>query len=146
MAKALSILLLSSTKYLVGIVLAASSMEEGSVVLNYLFNIIGGILGIIFFIYFGSFLKKILMRFNWFRKVRKFSWKNRTIVKVRRAFGVPGIAFITPVVLSIPLGIFVALTITSNKRKILLWTTAACIFWSSVFFVANHFFGFSLPF
>ena len=146
MAKALSILLLSSTKYLIGIVLAASSIDEGSAVLNYLFNIAGGLIGIVFFIYFGSFLKTLLSRFRWFRRVRKFSWKNRTIVRVRKAFGVPGIAFITPVVLSIPLGVFVALTLTSNKRKILLWTTAACVFWSTAFFIANYFFGFSLPF
>lgn len=146
MGKALSILLLSSTKYLVGILLAVTSMEESTFFSNYLFNIVGGLLGIVFFVYFGAFVNKMIKRVLPVERLRRFSWKNRMIVKVRKSFGVPGIAFITPVFLSIPLGVFVALSITNNKRQILIWTLAACVFWSTVFFIANHFFGITLPF
>lgn len=146
MGKALSILLLSSTKYLIGIILAVTSIEESTIISNYLFNIVGGLLGIVFFVYFGAFMNSLLKRILPVQKLRRFSWKNRFIVKVRKSFGVPGIAFITPVFLSIPLGVFVALSITNNKKQILIWTLAACVFWSSIFFIANYFFGITLPF
>ncbi len=146
MAKAFSILLFSSTKYFFGIVLAITSIEESKFLPNYIFNILGGLIGIAFFIYFGAWIKKLLLKYFPISGSKTFSWRNRFLVKLRNRVGVPGIAFLTPIFLSIPLGVFVSLSITDNKRKILGWTMAACIFWSTAFFLAYKLLGIELPF
>jgi hypothetical protein len=57
------------------------------------------------------------------------------LVKVRQHAGLTGIAFLTPIFLSIPVGVLLALDLTTHKAKIVYSMVASCIFWSAVFFV-----------
>lgn len=63
-------------------------------------------------------------------KKKIFTWKNKFIVKTVRRFGLAGIAFITPVVLSIPLGTFIAFRYFNNKNKVYTYLSLAVFFWS----------------
>jgi len=63
-------------------------------------------------------------------KKKIFTWKNKFIVKTVRRFGLAGIAFITPVVLSIPLGTFIAFRYFHNKNKVYTYLSLAVFFWS----------------
>jgi hypothetical protein len=115
---------------------------------------IGGILGVIFFFYLSEILIKLFKRiwpqFKAFfnknkvkpqpirirqtrEKTKKnFSRKNKFIVNTRRKYGLWGIAVLTPILLSIPLGTFLANKYYSNKRSVLLSLTLSVVCWSLI--------------
>jgi hypothetical protein len=62
------------------------------------------------------------------RKV--FTRRNRRMVKVWRRYGLLGVAFLTPVVFSIPVGTIVANSLVRNKKKIFLYMFLSVLFWS----------------
>src|ERR1700722_11478786 len=110
--------------------IAANLGLEGSIA-----NILGGIIGIVLFTYLGGymqdyFVKKYPQYFS-----RKFTPTNRFMVKVKQKFGLNGIAVITPVLLSIPIGVLVALTLTHDKKKIMISMIISTLFWSALIFV-----------
>lgn len=61
---------------------------------------------------------------------RRFTRKNKIIVRAKVRFGLPGIAFLTPLLLSIPIGCFLAVRYFKHKQKILIYMYCAIIFWS----------------
>lgn len=76
---------------------------------------LGGILGIYFFAYLSEWVNrwlnkltdKILLKRKKVRKKKKvFTKKNRRIVKIKQRYGLVGIAVSTPILLSIPIGVF----------------------------------------
>jgi hypothetical protein len=67
------------------------------------------------------------------KKPNRFSKKNRNIIRVWQKFGVWGIAFLTPVVLT-PIGGTVVLTSFGiPKRKILISMLISALFWATAF-------------
>lgn len=102
-------------------------------------NILGGITGIILFTYLGGYMR------IWFIKKfpnqnRKFSRGTRLLVKVRQHGGLTSIAFLTPIFLSIPVGVLLALDLNMRKTRIVASMVFSCFFWSAVFFVPYFFF------
>ncbi len=98
-------------------------------------NIIGGIIGIVIFTYLGEFIQSYLVRkFPWYFN-RKFTRSNRFLVRIKQRFGLGGIAALTPIVLSIPVGVLFALTLTHDKKKIMISMILSVLFWASVIFL-----------
>lgn len=64
------------------------------------------------------------------QKRRVFTKRNRRIVRIWKSFGLAGIAIITPVVLSIPIGTVIANSLESNKRRIIGYMFLSILFWS----------------
>lgn len=64
------------------------------------------------------------------RPKKIFSRKNKTIVSVKMRFGLTGIALLTPLLLSIPLGCFLAVRYFKNKQLILAYMFGSILFWS----------------
>ena len=96
-----------------------------------IYTALGGIVGVGFFLLLASSLKSTLQK--WFprRRPRKiFNRKNRFIVKIKKNFGLAGIAFLTPWFLSIPLGTFISFGIYKSRRKVFLYQSVAILFWS----------------
>ncbi len=98
-------------------------------------NVIGGIIGIVLFTYLGSMMqdwvvKKFPKRFG-----RKFTSTNRMLVRVKRRFGLGGIAVLTPIALSIPVGVIFALTMTHDKKKIMIAMIMSLLFWATILFL-----------
>lgn len=98
-------------------------------------NIIGGIIGIVVFTYLGGyiqayFVKKFPQYFS-----RKFTKGNRFLVRIKQRFGLNGIAVLTPIILSIPVGVLFALALTSDKKKILVSMLVSMFFWATVLFL-----------
>lgn len=94
-----------------------------------LYTIIGGILGVYIFTQLGRDIEKLLVkRFpKWFKK---FSRKNRILAKLRRKWGIWGISFLTPIILGIPIGVAVSLTLTTNKWSIIKPMSFSILFWT----------------
>ena len=138
---ALLIFLTSTAKFsMVSFAVIASGLGVGSA----LTNLAGGIIGIIVFTYLGTKLSAWMVK-TWPEKFgRKFTKRNRRLVRIKKNFGLGGIAFLTPILLSIPVGILFSLSISNNRRKILWSMIASCVFWGLVLFVPYFAFGFNV--
>lgn len=99
-----------------------------------------GTFGVLLFTYLSKWL---LAGWNWIktkiglrknkRKRKIFSKRNRTIVRLKAKYGLPGIALFTPILLSIPIGSFIAVRYYKNKKRVLLFLLSGVLFWSLVF-------------
>lgn len=138
MEKALQILLvliLSSTKFLTAPI-TALNIGFGYIQ-TLLLTTLGGILGVLFFYFLSN---AFMLLFAWMgkrlgkkerpRKKRSFTWKNRMIVRVKRDYGLIGLAAITPTMLSIPLGTFLAARFFPDHRKVLIYLMVSVTVWS----------------
>lgn len=107
----------------------------------------GGATGILVFTYVGDLIVRwwnhlvaVIKAFFLRRKVEaierkpheKFTRTNKLIVRVKRKFGIAGLAFLTPCILSIPIGTFVINRFFRKKVKILFALFVSLIFWSFV--------------
>ncbi len=59
-----------------------------------------------------------------------FTRRNRRLVKIWKKYGLAGIAFITPCIVSIPIGTVIANALESNRKKIFLYMFISVVFWS----------------
>lgn len=66
-------------------------------------------------------------------KKRIFTSRNRRIITLKTKYGLAGIAFLTPVLLSIPIGTFIATKLVHNKSKIILYMAVSISFWALVY-------------
>lgn len=140
MEKILQILLvgiLSATKFLTAPI---TSLNIGfGYVETLIITTIGGLVGVFFFFYLSSGImlvaSKISTKFTGNstpKKKRIFTWKNKIIVKIKRDYGLIGLAAITPVFLSIPLGTFLAARFFHDQKKILTYLAASVVVWSVI--------------
>ena len=98
----------------------------------------GGIVGTFVF----TFLIEIIMKFvnkqldkffpNRHKNKKTFTKTNRFIINVKKNFGIIGISIISPLLLSIPLGVFLCLKFFGDRSKIIMWMSVFVIFWSIV--------------
>lgn len=103
-------------------------------------NIIGGIIGIVLFTYLGSFMQDYFIKKFPNRFGRKFTTSNRFLVRIKQKFGLSGIAVLTPIVLSIPVGVLFALALTNDKKKILISMLMSMFFWATLLFLPYYLF------
>lgn len=103
-------------------------------------NVLGGIVGIVMFTVFGDHIKKWFIHRNPEKYGKHFSKFSRRLVYFKKYFGLGGLAFVTPLLLSIPLGVMMALFLTSNERKIILYMCLSLVFWSLIIFVPYYVF------
>jgi membrane protein YqaA with SNARE-associated domain len=127
------ILLMSSVKFLLALPLAAFQYEF-SFWQTFLLSSIGGLLGIFVFAYLSHFIidKYSSWMSNRQQENSKDSIKKVVAVKTVKKYGLFGIAFLTPIFFSIPLGTFIALRFFPNKKKTLPVLAAAVFGWSFV--------------
>lgn len=110
----------------------------------------GGVTGIFVFTYLIEGILKIINNFmdkhfpGRNKNKKKFTWKNRFIIKAKRNFGIIGVSAITPIFLSFPLGIFLSIRFFGEHKKTLIWMSIFCVFWTVVLFFVYKFFHNSL--
>lgn len=109
--------------------------------------IFGGMLGVIVFSYFGDALKNAWN--SLFHKNKKnnkihINRIKRTIVRVRKGYGLAGIAFLTPLILTVPVGSMLASSLYKNRLQVFSYMFAAFTFWSVLLCGAYHLLGIKL--
>lgn len=104
---------------------------------------VGGILGVCFFAFLSEKLlawwKRLFRRSN--RKIledeqqvkKKFTRRNRRIVRIKQKYGLIGIALITPFLLSIPVGVFLVVRYCRSSKLKFLYLIAANLIWSVIY-------------
>lgn len=100
---------------------------------------LGGITGILCFAFLSY---EIIKMYDWFRKKffknkppKKKSVsirKKRVYIKIKSQFGLWGIAILTPFILSIPIGTFLAVRFFGATKKTILILIFFLIFWAFV--------------
>jgi len=103
---------------------------------------IGGMAGIYFFAYLSEKLlawwkqKFKSRRERLIEKQEKkkiFTRRNRRIVKIKQKYGLIGIAFTTPLLLSIPVGVFLVVRYYHSSRTKYIYLIGSNILWSVIY-------------
>ena len=110
-----------------------------------LVSCIGGMGGSIFYVFlFGAILKwwdKRQHIKSGGKKKLIFTKGNRRIIRIKNRFGLVGISLLTPFLLSIPLGAFLADRFYKNRPKVILYLCASTLLWSvTLYFVYYSFY------
>jgi hypothetical protein len=104
----------------------------------------GGIFGNFVFTYLSAAIIRGIHNYrvkkNLIHRKRIFTTFNRRIVRIKQKFGLAGIAFITPMFLSTPLGAFIAERFYRNKRKVVTYLSISVVFWGLLLYVLFYFF------
>ncbi len=114
---------------------------------TFLLTTAGGITGIFAFAFLGEVIRRYWRKFTCLFIVpfskksylelvnepsKRFSRTKRLIVKIKKKFGLFGIAFVTPAIISIPVGTVIAMNLYTKKRKVLLALCISLLSWSVV--------------
>ena len=136
--KGISIFLLTMLKFIAGPTLGYAA---GFGFLTTVLITVGGMMAsVILFTYLGSFLRNKILR-KFFKRKKVFSPKTRRFVTIWKRYGVAGVAFLTPLVLT-PIGGTIVLTsFGSPRRSIMIYMLISAIFWSFVFVSLIYAFG-----
>ncbi len=127
------VFLLASVKFAVavGYVLLPTSNFTYAEMIETL--VAGGSFGIIVFYYFSNWINKQINKlFNRKKKKKKkLSTKStRRFINIKNKYGLIGISLLTPVVLSIPVGSFLASRFYSKKKYTIWIMIAGVVFWA----------------
>ena len=83
---------------------------------------------------------RIYINKTFFSKRKKFSAKSRRFVKLWGSYGVFGVSFLTPVILSPIGGSLLVASMGGKTSRILLWMSLSAIFWGIIFSQGIFFF------
>lgn len=116
---------------------------------NYLLALVSSCTGAVF----GSVLFTYLFAgiLKWWDKVKEgmFSSKhpkkiftkfNRRVIRIKHRFGLTGIAILTPIFLSIPIGAFLAERFYKDKKKVIIYLSISAISWCFILYFIYLFF------
>jgi hypothetical protein len=133
----LAILVVSAIKFgfVATTVVAANLGLSGTV-----YNMVGGVAGIFLFVQLDGIAQDWLISKYPNQFGKKFSKRTRFLARVKATFGLGGIAFLTPIFLSIPVGVFFAMDLTTNKKKVIYYMLLSCLFWGALFYVPYYVF------
>ncbi len=133
----IAVFLLSTVKFVFGAVPVALGLGFSFFKAVFVTSL-GGCTGVVIFVFLSEWImKKVKIRAAKMRleqpdapRKNMFTRKNKSIVKIKMKFGLIGIAFATPLLLSIPLGCFLAVRYFKDKPRIIAVMFGAILFWS----------------
>jgi len=104
--------------------------------------LISGSAGVCGSVVFGYLSKEIIKLWEWLmnklfpkrKKPKRFTRMNRFIIKAKKYFGITGIAIISPLILSIPLGSFLAIRFFGDRRKTVILMSISTVVWTIVLY------------
>ena len=138
----LPILVLCMFKYLLGAPAMSVYIDDFGIIGTILLTTLSGTLGATITVFFGAAITLAYRKA--FPKVeKKFTKWNRKLAWLRNRTGLIGIAFITPIFLSIPVGSLIALSLAKDKSKVILYVGVSCLFWAIVILSPIYFLGFN---
>lgn len=113
--------------FLKTLLIGASGGVAGSLVFGYLSEEV--------MILWNRIMKKI---FPNKKKKRRMTKTNRMLVGIKKYFGIPGIAIISPLFLSIPLGSFLAIRFFGDRHRTVLWMSVCSVCWTVILYLVYH--------
>ena len=116
--KVLVVLLWSSFKFVFGFITAL--LSGFSFVETLVYNVVGGMLGVIFYLYVWDFVVRLKRKYYPAKPIVgiKISKRRRFFVKLIKKYELVGVVILTPTILTVPIGVIIAATFEHNKWKI----------------------------
>jgi hypothetical protein len=106
---------------------------------------VGGILGVYFFAYlwdwairlwekyFGNRLRSLKSAYKSKKDKKVYTIRNRRIIRIKQRYGLKGIVITTPILLSIPIGVFLLVRYYRQNKFKFLYLIASNIIWSIIY-------------
>jgi|TARA_B110000503_G_scaffold31884_1_gene51715 hypothetical protein len=92
--------------------------------------------------YFSEQIKQLTRYLFKTKKKKVFTTKKRKFIKIWNAYGIKGVAFFTPIILSPVVGAILINAFSSRKIDIIKWMSLSAFFWalveSTLFFYAEN--------
>lgn len=136
--KAIPVYFASMLKFILGPV---GGYTAGLNLLTTILSTVFGTMTVVFlFTYSGNWLRqKVLSKF--IRKESRFSNKNKRFTGIWKKYGLPGVALLTPLLLTPIGGTLLAISSGSPKDKIIVYMFISASFWAVLFSFLIYFFG-----
>ncbi|MEI8201988.1 MAG: hypothetical protein WCH34_03190 [Bacteroidota bacterium] len=146
--KLLMVLLVSAVKF--GFAPFLSFYVGFNFVETFALTSVGGIIGVFFFYFLSAALIssfkhletkwgfKLILFKRTNRKRKVFSFRNRLLVRMKSNFGIIGIAILTPILISIPIGALLARRYYAKNRITIPLLIISVCFWSFVISLLIH--------
>ncbi|MDZ4664795.1 MAG: hypothetical protein SGJ15_07960 [Bacteroidota bacterium] len=110
----------------------------------FLVTVISGCFSNVIFTFFSSAILKwwdgYKTRKNLISVKKIFTKGNRRIIKIKKRFGLVGLAFITPIFPGIAIGAFIAERFYKDKFKVIMYLNVSVVFWSLAIYFLFYFF------
>jgi hypothetical protein len=136
--KIITVAFFSAFKFIVGFGLAVSYQFN---FFEFFISIVGGgMLGTFLYLYVWQFIS-ILYRKIVPKKPStiKFSKRTRWVVKIIKKYELYGVAFLSPLILTLPIGCLIANQIETNKWRIKLFMFVSLSAWTVLFWLLRNF-------
>ena len=113
---------------------AVIAIYKYNILMALLSSCTGAIFGTVVFTYLFAGILKWWDKFKdkYFKSKhpkKVFTKFNRRVIRIKHRFGLTGIALLTPIFLSIPIGAFLAERFYKDKRKVIIYLSVSAIFW-----------------
>jgi len=128
--KILVVIFLSGIKFMIAIPLSVIKYDF-DFIQTFLFSVAGGAISVCVFSYLNDKIYKLIQKRRQ-NKIKKRSVKKAFAIITARKYGLIGIAFLTPIFLSIPIGTYLALYFFPEKRKTIPILITSVVGWSLV--------------
>lgn len=139
--KYFTVYILSSLKFIFGPALGVIAYELPMLV-SIILTTLGMMTTVYLFTFFGDRIRSFLGKFRG-KKKKTFSKTNRWFVSIWRRFGLKGVCFLTPLILTPPGGALLVNIVSNEKTKIIKWMWVSALFWSAILcFLAKYVSGF----
>lgn len=127
----LSIFLFTTTKWLIGVVFVLGGNRGFWESMAWCVG--GGMTGVLLYTYLGYLLFRLWRRLHPVSEgFVRFNKLKRTIVRVRRSRGLAGIALLTPVLLTVPVGTAAANLVEPRKLRVIGYMFCSFLLWSAL--------------
>ncbi len=104
-----------------------------------LYNLGAALFSTLLFLRFSRAITKLLNAIFPGKKKKQFNPKLRKYIRFWNKYGLYGTMFLTPVLVGIPVGAFLAVRFGTRKRIIIYMTAIMVVFWSTVFYYLGMF-------
>jgi membrane protein DedA with SNARE-associated domain len=112
--------------------------------LHMITTIVGTVAGtmtiVLLFSFAGDWIQKHVIN-RLFPKRKRFSERNRNFVTMWKKYGVAGVAFLTPLILTPIGGTLLAISFGSPRDKLILYMLISASAWATIFSLAIYLFG-----
>ena len=128
--KILTVIFLSGIKFMIAIPLSAIKYDF-NFIQTFLLSVAGGVIGVFVFSFLSDKIYKFIQKRSQ-NKIKKRSAKKTFAIITARKYGLIGIALLTPILFSIPIGTYLALYFFPAKRKTIPILITSVVGWSLV--------------
>ena len=138
------VILWSAFKYVFGFITALIS--GFGFIETLVYNVSGGMIGVIIYLYLWDFILHLKRKYFPPKPITgiKMSKMRRLLVKVIKRYELIGVVILTPIILTVPIGMILALSLEHNKWKIKRMMLFSFTGWTLVMYSFYSLFGVKL--